>query len=293
MPSALIVGVDSTVGGWLWQNLGDQGWDVFGTSRRKASCEQDDNCFYLDLCALEPSKLPVDVDCIFLCACMTNMAQCQANIALSQQINVTAQIDLARYLTKKSAAKIIFFSSNAVFNGAIPFSKVDQKISPINGYGEQKANVEELLLAHIPEALILRLTKVLTPNNSLLKNWVKTLQDGRTIEPFYDLPVCPITMDYLCQCLLALLDKGASGIMHISGAKDVSYDELAKSLADHLRLPRALIRAKSAAELAMYRDRSPGFTSLDMSRTYALSGLNPLEINQVIEHVSRKLLCSA
>ncbi len=42
---------------------------------------------------------------------------------------------------------VVFISSNAVFDGTIPFVRADQPVNPKTAYGRQKAAAEEALFA--------------------------------------------------------------------------------------------------------------------------------------------------
>lgn len=267
MKSALIIGIDSTIGCALQNELHANGWYVFGTSRRKEYVRK--NVFYLDLANLKELRFEPQVDVVFLCASITRLSSCRDNPEFCRKVNVNAQVQISDHFLSKGAC-IVFLSTSAVFNGERPAYKVCDETSPITTYGESKAIAEKALLEMSTDMTIVRLTKVLTPEYPLIRQWITSMAQGSVIEPFYDLYVCPISINIVISCLRKIAEKKLLGIIHLSGKQDVSYDVMAQNLSRALGRCHSLIKSKSAIESGVIATEAPLYTSLNMSESRRL-----------------------
>lgn len=169
----LVVGCDSTIGYALAEHLKKQGYDVIKTSRRQPLAE---GYSYLDLSLPNTwHDLPKNVTVAFICAAVTSFEKCRLYPAETQAINVTQPVALAKVLLA-AGARVIFLSTNCVYDGSKPYAKIEDPVYPLNEYGRQKAAVEECLLALGSNVSIVRLTKVLTRRLPLIEDWIQSLK---------------------------------------------------------------------------------------------------------------------
>ncbi len=90
---------------------------------------------------------------------MTSTEGCENNKTLAYDINVNGTAHIAR-ACKKNGAKIIFFSTEQVFNGNEqkgPYTEIDQPV-PNTYYGETKLAAEESIKEILGHYVIIRLT---------------------------------------------------------------------------------------------------------------------------------------
>ncbi len=267
MKSALIIGIDSTIGCSLQNNLVATGWQVFGTSRRKEYLQK--NISYLDLSDVNGFRFNHPLDVVFFCASITKISSCRENSEFCRTINIDAQVQLADYFLSQSV-HIVFLSTSAVFNGERPGYKVSDATCPITTYGESKAMAEKILLGMSGDITIVRLTKVLTSNYPLIHQWINLINAGKVIEPFHDLYVCPISINIVVSCLKTIVENKLFGIIHLSGAVDVSYEVMAQTLFRYLGGNPSLIKSKSALESGVIVAEAPLYSSLDMTESRRL-----------------------
>lgn len=260
MKRALIIGIDSTISSYLQQELIGEGWEVLGTTRQLNQIR--DNVFYLDLFNLSNFSFDLNIDTVFMCASMTNIAVCQANPEECYTINFHAQIKLAEYfLTQK--AHIIFLSTSAVFSGEKPYYKINDLTCPTTLYGISKAEAEKKLSSLSKEITIVRLSKVLTPEYPLFQHWITQLRADKPIEPFKDLYLCPISIKTVIRCLKEIAEKKYAGFIHLSGTEDISYQMIAEYFISKMNIQSSLIKPKSVLGLSI---QAPRYSSLDMEQ---------------------------
>jgi len=166
---------------------------------------------------------------VVFCAAATKLAECEEKPHETKKINVNAIVSLSKILSKKGA-HLLLLSTNQVFDGSRPNRTISESVCPINEYGRQKAEVEKHLL-RMPGSAVLRMTKVIHPDLSLLKEWDKNLKAGRLIEAFTDMFLAPVKLSDVVQRIDELITNHTTGLHHISSGKDISYYLFAKQFA--------------------------------------------------------------
>lgn len=235
MNNVLIIGADSFIGSSLINYLIKiPEFNVLGTSRKLGS-----KYFYLDLTNDEKTWPKLDkLDSIVICAGITNIEQCQKNESLSEAINVIGlKKIISNYKSKKT--KVIFFSTNHVFNGKKSFVQESDKTEPINIYGIHKALSEQIILEN--NGVILRLSKVIGPNFKLFEDWILRLKKGKKIIAYNNLHVSFVPLNSLVNTLSVVIKNECNGIIHLSGSENMAYDEIAKIFAYKLNVSNKLI----------------------------------------------------
>ena len=143
-----IVGGDSLIGSALASYLSRTGHKVIASTRHKDISAK--NRIYLDLKeSSDRWALPGKQDTAVLCAGITDVADCERKPEETARVNVEATCILADKLVK-AGTRIIFLSSNQVFDGTSPYPSPMDSISPITEYGIQKAETERRLLSLFP-----------------------------------------------------------------------------------------------------------------------------------------------
>ncbi len=306
MRRALIFGSTGHIGRALAGRLAAAGVEIVGSARPGAA-DAPDPCpgSRPDSCSVPPSALPsalpLDLsdeeavrnvplppaDVAFFCAGVTSLKACAADPGASRRVNVQAPILLRRRLATQGT-RLVYLSSSSVFDGSRPLRETDEPTCPMTEYGRQKAEAEAALLApYAPlasgapgasggDVLVVRLTKVITPGD-LFDQWRKDLLAGKTIRPFSDMPVAPVSLEAAAAVLAELAATGASGIRHVSAPRDISYAEAARRLAERLGVSPDLVRPQTVAESGIALEHAPRCASLG---TRGIRGLTSYRLLQ-------------
>lgn len=270
----LVVGADSQIGAGLVACLNKAGATVRGTTRRNEKLTADS--IFLDLA--RPEELHVvegAYACAFLCAGITAMSACEDGPERAYRVNVTNTLRLARRL-HAAGARIVFLSSNAVFNGKSARPDEDAGYCPSTEYGRQKAAVERELMA-LPggagSLAVVRLSKVLSPVSDMAGEFIGKLADGAPCTAFDDLLMSPVSLQYVVDALANIACSDLSGIFHLSGAEEMSYAEFARSLAVRIGADPDLVRPCHCADAGAKLWFRPEHPALGMKRTGELLGI--------------------
>ncbi len=100
---------------------------------------------------------------IILLSAISNPYICHENKEYSNKVNVEATIDLIKYISDQNV-KLIFFSSEFIYDGKKGNYDENDTPNPINLYGQQKLEVENFILKNVKNFSILRIAKTYTNN---------------------------------------------------------------------------------------------------------------------------------
>lgn len=134
----------------------------------------------------------------------------------------------------EAGARLVHISTNFVFDGAAaqPFSEQDAP-APLGVYGRSKLEGERLVLERLPEALVVRTSGLFGARGSAVKGGsfperiVRRAELGDPIRVVDDQFLNPTFTGDLAAALAALLDRGLSGVVHLTAGGCCSYWELA------------------------------------------------------------------
>src|SRR5581483_4543575 len=98
----------------------------------------------------------VNPDWIVLSAAYTDVDGCELNPQLATAVNTQGGVNVAR-AAASSGSKLLFVSTDYVFDGlnTRPYETDDAR-TPINSYGESKAEAEKKIIEILPDACIVR-----------------------------------------------------------------------------------------------------------------------------------------
>lgn len=276
----LVVGADGTLGASVAARLEAGGVPVVRTSRRGTP-----GSMTLDLEAAPASwELPSGVTSAVLCAAITATDACRDRPGDCRRVNVEATLDLGRRLTA-SGSRIVFPSTNMVFDGSMPFTPPSTPWSPRTSYGRMKAEAEEGLLA-LGGTTVVRLTKVVGRTLPVFMCWREALDRGEPIRPLADLSFAPVRLDLAAAVVAAAARAFLGPVLQVSARADVSYAAVASRLASRWGAAADLVRPATVAELGLRLEHVPRNTTLDASTVRDRLGVEPPEPWAAIDEVA-------
>ena len=173
-------------------------------------------------------------DVVVLTAAMADIDMCERDRPLAERVNYLGPLHVARQC-QRHGARLLFTSSDAVFDGALAAYAEDARPTPVNYYGQTKARAEAMIEELLPTAAIVRFSLVLgraprPGTNSYVDKLAATLQAGQSVRaPTFEYRN-PIDVATLSQLLVDLIGHEASGIFHVGASDKMSRYELARQL---------------------------------------------------------------
>jgi dTDP-4-dehydrorhamnose reductase len=188
--------------------------------------------------------------------------------------NALGPVQLAQACDRRGIS-LVTFSSDLVFDGQKhrPYLEGDP-VSPLNVYGESKAEAERRILEISPRALLVRSSAFFGPwdDYNFLTTTLRRLRKEEPVVAAKDAYVSPTYIPDLVHATLDLLIDGESGIWHLANKGVVTWAQLARYAASMGGASDDLIVEKTVAEMQLSAPR-PTYSVLGSERGQLLGFL--------------------
>lgn len=274
---SLILGASGLVGRYLFSECTARGGAVAGTYHRNEL----------------PELLPLDVtnteamtrlvgefapDIIYYPAANPNVEWIESEPEASWAVNGAPVEQLVSYLDKHAPdTRLIYYSSDYVFDGVNgPYVETDVP-NPICKYGEQKLAVEHLVRENLRNYLIFRVTVVYGWEAPQAKNYVhrlvNQLRGGNTagIRAPIDQIGNPSYAPNIARAAVEIAHRGATGVYHLAGNERGSRFDFAQAVLRTWGFDPALVQPVDTAALSQKAAR-PLNAGMDLSKARAVLG---------------------
>ncbi|NJN75338.1 MAG: SDR family oxidoreductase [Synechococcaceae cyanobacterium RL_1_2] len=239
---ALIIGASGLVGSYLFKACQQRGWDGIGTYHNFPQ----PNLTFLqlqDVDALKHLLSEHQPEVVFLPAYLSNVDYCELNPDETYQINVVGSLNVANAV-KTIGAKLVFYSSDYVFDGKHGAYTEEDIPNPICVYGQQKLEIEQKIASLSDNYLILRITVVYgweSQGKNFISRLVKTLKSNQTIKVPQDQIGSPTLVNDIAEASCRLIEANANGLFHVAGADLIDRYQFALEAAKIFELPTSNI----------------------------------------------------
>ncbi|MBS3096721.1 SDR family oxidoreductase [Candidatus Woesearchaeota archaeon] len=234
----LVIGAGGFTGSYLFSIIGRK-HEAIGTST------QDKSFRKLDLAEFnETSKILKEIkpNAICLPAGITNLDYIEKNPSKSRKTNVLGTKNIADYC-KENKCKLIFFSSDAIFDGNKgPYLENDAP-NPASEYGRQKLEAENLV-KELDDFIIIRTSSIYGWNKrklNFVSRLIEELRNGKEVKAPIDQFYTPTYVIDLANASLKLIEKGIIGIYNISGPDFINRYDIAVNVCKIFHFEKKLI----------------------------------------------------
>ncbi len=177
----------------------------------------------------------------------------------------------------RPAIRLVTFSSDQVFDGSAsdPTSKATP-VAPLNVYGRSKAEAERDVLAHHPQALVVRTSAFFGPwdQHNFVVQALSRLGTRRAPSPHRTMSaISPTYVPDLVDVCLDLLIDGEAGIWHLANVGDVTWAELAERAAALAGVATTTLRRTTGAGRGEVAAR-PNYSVLSSERALLMPTLD-------------------
>lgn len=166
----------------------------------------------------------INPDYIFHTAALTDVDMCQKKFFISKQINFNLTKTICD-LCKKNAIKLVFISTDQIFNTKKKRIKEAETPKPTNTYGLHKFQSENYIKNNLKNYLIIR-TNFFGYAPKFRKsflNFIKSnLENKKKVYLYNNIKHTPISLHLLNKCILKILYKNFVGTINISSNEIVS-----------------------------------------------------------------------
>ena len=222
-------------------------------------------------------------DYIIHTAALTNVDACETNKEDAFKINVRGTKNIAE-ASKEINAKLVYISTDYVFDGEKGMYKEDDPTNPIDYYGETKLEGEKVV-KDLRDYIIVR-PSVLYGWNPVKLNFVtwaiQELKKGNEMKIVKDQFNTPTLADNLAELILELIKRDKDGIFHISGSERISRFDFVLKIAEIFDLNKDLIKPITSDQLNWIAKR-PMDSSLDTSKISRIK--KPLNVEESLKRM--------
>lgn len=285
MDRLLIIGT-----GLLGSKLMDaEDFDTFGTYNMNVPNETKCILHKLDIRKRNESLRLVkhiDPQYIVHTAAITNVDYCEEHKGDAEGVNAEGTRNIAD-AAKEIDAKLIYVSTDYVFDGEKGMYNEDAPTNPINYYGESKLAGENIVNDTCEDSAIVR-TSVLYGHNQKpnFATWVvDELRKGKEIRIVRDQYNSPTLADDLAHMIVELIKRDETGTFHASGSERINRFDFVINIAEVFGLNQELVIPIKSHELN-WKAKRPMDSSLDISKISRF--VEPLNAKQGLKRMVTK-----
>lgn len=262
----LLIGASGVLGSKLYSDAIRRKWNVLGTYYSR-ECE---GLFCLSL----TDKLGINStfnffkpEVIVLAGGITDVDLCEIRPKLARSVNIDGTSSIIKK-AKESGAKLVFLSTDYIFDGSAGPYDEDRAPSPINVYGRTKLEAENSIRSHLKDYLIIR-TSQLYGYDHRKKNFamkiVLNMRKNKLVYAADDFYSTPTYSGTLSEIIIRLIEKGAKGIYNGAGCDFIDRYDYVNRIADVFNLDKALIERVKLKDLHLKAKR-PGRGGLKVDK---------------------------
>lgn len=216
---------------------------------------------------------------------------CETHREESWEVNVKGTQNIIHFC-EEFGAKLIFISSNAVFDGEkAPYGENDP-VHPINYYGKLKVEGEECTRkARVPHAIVRPILMYGWHHPSGRPNpvtWqIDMMEKGQKVKMVTDIYCNPLYSINCAEAIWAVVDKNKEGLYHVAGKNNCSRYEFAEVVADVFHLNKKLLEPVANAFFKEIAPR-PRDTSYRVDKMEKELGVKALSAREGLEAMKKQ-----
>ncbi len=215
-------------------------------------------------------------DVVLHAAAMARVGDCHRDPERARRVNTQGSALLAE-LASASGARLVYVSTDLVFDGERGGYREEDAPSPLSVYGRTKADAEAAVLA-APRAVVVRTSLLfglsLAGRPSFFEEQFLAIWSGESVTLFEDEWRTPLDLRTAAQALVALARSDVTGLLHLGGPERLSRLEMGRRLAAFLGADPGVFVAVRREQVPAPEPR-PRDTSLDSSRWRELFPSHP------------------
>jgi dTDP-4-dehydrorhamnose reductase len=211
-------------------------------------------------------------DAALNCAAWTDVDAAESNPEQAHAVNADGAGNLAR-AAGAAGVPLLHVSSDYVFDGEAPRDSGGARrayiesdpTGPRSIYGQTKLAGEQQVIAASPRNTVVRSSWLFgTGGRNFAHHMLALAAERESVQVVSDQVGCPTWTGHLAPALLGLLDRGVSGLVHLAGAGNVSWNGFA---AEIFRQADLACRVEDATSAQMPRPAPrPAWSALESER---------------------------
>lgn len=176
---------------------------------------------------------------------LTSVERCESKPELAHYVNVTIATNVAKACAIAGVG-LVHISTDHLFSGQDALVDENQQPTPLNVYGQTKAEAERRVLDTNPQSLVIR-TNFFGWGTSYRQSFsdivINALRAGSDLTLFRDVFYSPILLETLALAVHELIEIKASGIFNVVGDERISKYDFGYKLSEEFGLEFERVRS--------------------------------------------------
>jgi dTDP-4-dehydrorhamnose reductase len=224
---------------------------------------------------------------VIIHAAVLQTDDCERHPELAQQVNIDATLYLTEWAAKNHA-RMIYVSTDLVFDGASGMYREEDNAEPVNEYGRTKVVAERVVQEFCEDYVVARLPLMFgfpaAGGTCFMSAMLDKLNRNQTVQTYHDQFRTPGLVQNMAEALLELAENDFTGTLHIAGLTRLSREELARHAAEYAGLDTRLLQPVSMNDHAVIAAR-PVDVSLDTSKALSILRTPLLDVNGALKRM--------
>lgn len=256
----LIIGASGYIGRYCYDYLKSGGYKVIGTQSKPRLS----HLVTFDLLQDRISKVVNNSFFVgegktfgIIFAAFSQVERCFREKEESYKVNVEGTIQLLKDLISYGITPI-YISTSSVYDGLTGDYNEESPRHPQTEYGKQKLQVEKFIEENVPQALILRLDKIvgdLPAERNFFFEWYNLIEREQPILCLDNI-ISPTFVKDIARSIMICCEKGLQGAYNLANTEIFRREELARQFALALE-KKCVIKLISEKELNFHEHRPP------------------------------------
>jgi dTDP-4-dehydrorhamnose reductase len=254
----LVTGANGFLGYYLTGKLVAKGYTVIATGKGECRLPYGNaaNFIYVEMDFTDPYSVhdvfeKYQPEIIVHAGAISKVDDCELNQWQAYTANTEATVTLL-VNAEEYKSFFVFVSTDFIFDGEKGMYKEEDPAAPVNFYGKTKLEAEEAVGEYIYDWAIVRTVLVYgkpqAGRGNILTVVKEKLEQGETYQVVDDQVRTPTYVGDLADGIIAVIEKRAKGIYHISGEDVLTPYQMACRAADYLGLNKELIQKVTQAD---------------------------------------------
>lgn len=248
MKHLLVFGAGGFVGACLVRAALAAGWRVTAATRGPSAQIEGASWQVCDITQENQVAQLIDACCptaVANLAARANIDRAESEQESTYQVNVEGARNIARSC-RMSGARLVHFSTDAVFDGTLPVLRENDEPHPLNYYGYTKNTGDSAVISEFPQAAILRVSLALgfpvsAGNSFLAMLRARMLEGVEVFAPEAEIRT-PIDIHTLCAAALETAQNDHRGLLNVGATHSIDRYTLTVRLAQQMGFDAHLVR---------------------------------------------------
>ena len=270
----LIIGASGVLGSRLYNDAIKKKWNVLGTY----SSHEYEGLSYLDLRDKNSIAKVFNFfkpEAVVLAGGLTDVDLCESKPGLAKEVNVDGTFNILKDIRSHNA-RLVYVSTDYIFDGKSGPYGEDDKPCPINVYGRTKLEAEGLVKSAMKDYLIVRTAQIYGAD-PLSRNFctkiINNMRNNKKVYAAEDFYCTPTYAGQLSASIIKLLEEKKKGIFNSAGSDFINRYEYVNKISDIFGLHKELIQKVKLSDLNLKAKR-PRLSGLKVDKLEQETGVS-------------------